>query len=102
MKINSELFDQALDNYRREHGHVSEDLDKMITRVIEDMAEVRARLEEKEVELHAYNVTRDEFENIMENVLTTIQLIETRIDQSRSIDFRQNLDLFKVRPQQRH
>jgi hypothetical protein len=68
----------------------------MITRVVEDMAEVKARFSEKESELNAYNIIRDEYENILNNISQIIQLIETKTQQSHGIDFRQNLDLLKV------
>lgn len=68
----------------------------MISRVVEDMADVRARFNEKESELNAYNVIRDEYENMLNNISKIIQLIEMRIQQSHGIDLRENLDLFKV------
>ncbi len=68
----------------------------MIARVVEDMNEVRARFNEKESELNAYNIIRDEYENIIENILKITQIIETKTQQSHGIDFRQNLDLLKV------
>jgi hypothetical protein len=69
----------------------------MITRVVEDMTEVRARFAEKEAELNAYNIIRDEYENIIENILKITQFIETKTHQSHGIDLRENLDLLKVR-----
>ncbi|CAF5044363.1 unnamed protein product, partial [Rotaria sp. Silwood1] len=95
LKINYELFEQSLNDYKRIHGNISDDLDKIITRVIEDMTEVRARFNEKESELNAYNIIRDEYENIIEHTLKIIQLIEIKTQQSHSIDLRQNLDLLK-------
>jgi hypothetical protein len=71
----------------------------MIARVVEDMNEVRARFTEKESELNAYNIVRDEYENIIENILKITQIIETKTQQSHGIDFRQNLDLLKVQTQ---
>lgn len=68
----------------------------MITRVVEDIADVRARFNEKESELTAYNVIRDEYENILNNISKIIQLIEAKTQQSHGIDLRQNLDLLKV------
>jgi molybdopterin biosynthesis enzyme MoaB len=68
----------------------------MITRVVEDMAEVKARFNEKESELNAYNIVRDEYEHILSNISKIIQLIETTTQQSHGIDLRQNLDLLKV------
>ena len=68
----------------------------MITRVIEDMTEVRARLHEKQSELNAYNIVRDEYESTIEDILKIIELSETRIKQSHGIDLRQNLDSLKV------
>jgi hypothetical protein len=68
----------------------------MITRVVEDMAEVKARFNEKESELNAYNIVRDEYEHIFNNISKIIQLIETTTQQSHGIDLRQNLDLLKV------
>jgi hypothetical protein len=66
---------------------------------VEDMNEVRARFTEKESELNAYNIVRDEYENIIENILKITQIIETKTQQSHGIDFRQNLDLLKVQTQ---
>jgi tRNA uridine 5-carbamoylmethylation protein Kti12 len=68
----------------------------MITRVIEDIAEVKVRFNEKAAELNAYYIVRDEYENILNTILKIIQLIETKTQQSQGIDIRQNLDLFKV------
>ncbi|CAF5140899.1 unnamed protein product, partial [Rotaria sp. Silwood1] len=59
------------------------------------MTEVKARFNEKVSELNAYNTIRDEYENLMENTLKIIQIIETKTQQSYSIDLRQNLDLLK-------
>jgi hypothetical protein len=69
----------------------------MITRVMEDFSEVKARFNEKAAELNAYYVVRDEYENILNTISKIIQLIETKTQQSQGIDLRQNLDLFKVR-----
>ncbi|CAF4141502.1 unnamed protein product, partial [Rotaria sordida] len=96
LTINYKLFEQSLNDYKHVYGNISDDLDKMITRIIEDMAEVRARFNEKETELNAFNIIRDEYENLMENLLKIIQIIETKTQQSHSIDLRQNLDLLKV------
>ena len=96
LTINFELFEQALAEYKREYGNTSDDLDKMIARVVEDMAEVRARLHEKGSELNAYNVVREEYESTIENILKIIELSETRIKQTHGIDLRQNLDSLKV------
>jgi len=68
----------------------------MITRVIEEMTDAKARFDEKVLELNAYNIVRDEYENIFDNISRIIQLIETKIQQSHRIDLRQNLDLLKV------
>jgi hypothetical protein len=68
----------------------------MITRVIEDTADVKARFNEKQSELNAYNIIRDEYENIFNIISKIIQLIETKTQQSHGIDLRQNLDLLKV------
>ena len=68
----------------------------MISRVVEDMADVRARFNEKESELNAYNIIRDEYENMLNNIAKIILLIETKIQQSHGIDLRENLDLLKV------
>ena len=68
----------------------------MIGRVIEDLADVKARFGEKESELNAYNIVRDEYENILSNISKIIQMIETKTQQSHGIDLRQNLDLIKV------
>lgn len=68
----------------------------MIARVIEDMADVKARFNEKVSELNAYNIVRDEYENIFHTISKIIQLIETKTQQSHGIDIRSNLDLFKV------
>ena len=95
--MNFELFEQALEEYKRDYGTISDDLEKMITRVVEDNADVRARFNEKEAELNAYNAIRDEYENMLNNISKTIQMIETRIQQSHGIDLRENLDLLKVR-----
>lgn len=94
--MNFELFEQALEEYKRDYGTISDDLEKMITRVIEDMTDVRARFNEKESELSAYNAIRDEYENMLNNISKIIQLTETKIQQSRGIDLRENLDLLKV------
>lgn len=68
----------------------------MITRIIEDMAEVRARLDEKQSELDAYYKMRDEYEDLIKSISTIIQLIETKTQQSHGVDLRQNLGLLKV------
>lgn len=94
--MNFELFEQSCDDYKRDYGNISDDLDKMITRVIEDTADVKARLNEKVSELNAYNIIRDEYENIIHNISKIIQLIETKTQQSHGIDLRLNLDLLKV------
>ena len=94
-KSNAELFEQAVENHRRDYGNISEDLDKMISRIFDDTNEIRGRIDEKEAELHAYNVVRDEYQTNMDNFLQAIQMIERKTDQSRGVDFRQNLDLFK-------
>lgn len=52
-KSNTELFEPALNSYRRDFGKVSEDLDKMIARVLEDTNEIRGRLDERDADLHA-------------------------------------------------
>jgi len=67
----------------------------MITRVIEDLEEVKARFNEKAAELNAYYIVRDEYENIFNTISKIIQLIETKTQQAHGIDLRQNLDLFK-------
>lgn len=95
--VNFDAFQQSSDAYKREYGNISEDLDKMITRIIEDMNEVRARFNEKELELNAYNKIRDEYESIMQNITKIIELIETKTQQSRGTNLRQNLGLLKVR-----
>lgn len=94
-KTNSELFEQAVENYRRDFGNISEDLDKMISRIVEDSTEIGGRLDEKEAELHAYNIIRDEYQLNMDNFLQAIKMIEHKADESRGVDFRQNLDMFK-------
>ena len=96
LRIQTEIFDQALENYRRDHGNFSDDLEKIIGRIQEDVADVRVRLEEKQSEIYAYNIVRDEYDNLSENLLTTIQIIEGKIEQSQDTDIRLNLDLFKV------
>jgi hypothetical protein len=69
----------------------------MIVRIIEDMTEARARLHEKQSELNAYNTTRDEYDNIIENLTIISQSIETKAQQSHGIDLRQRLILLKVK-----
>ncbi|CAM4803210.1 unnamed protein product [Rotaria magnacalcarata] len=95
LSINFALFDQSLTDYKRLFGNPTDDLDKMVTRVLEDMTEIKIRFDEKESELNAYNVIRDEYENMMETILRIIQIIETKTQQSHGIDLRQNLDLLK-------
>lgn len=64
-------------------------------RIIEDATEICGRLDEKEMELHASNVVRNEYPTNMENFLRAIQLIQRKADQSRGVDYRRNLHLFK-------
>mgnify|MGYP001203940249 FL=1 len=61
------------------------------------MADVKARFNEKETEINAYDILRDEYENTLTNLSKIIHLIETKTQQSQGIDFRQNLDLLKVK-----
>jgi len=66
----------------------------MISRVYEDMEDIKARFNEKSSELNDYNVLRDEYENCMENLLKMIQIIETK---TRQTNAKLNLDLLKVK-----
>ncbi|CAF4487048.1 unnamed protein product [Rotaria socialis] len=95
LSINFALFDQSLTDYKRLFGSPTDDLDKMVTRVLEDMTEIKIRFDEKESELNAYNVIRDEYENMMETILRILQIIETKTQQSHGSDLRHNLDLLK-------
>ncbi|CAF3855305.1 unnamed protein product, partial [Adineta steineri] len=95
LTTNFQLFEQSLNNYKHTHGNISDDLDKMITRVTEDMTELRSRLDEKQIEIQVYNTTRDEYENIIENITKIIQTIETKSQQTHGSDLQQNLNLLK-------
>ncbi|CAF1134735.1 unnamed protein product [Rotaria sordida] len=65
LTTNYELFEQSLKNYKRLYGNISDDLDKMITPIIQDMTEVKARFNEKLSELNDYNTIRDQYENLI-------------------------------------
>jgi hypothetical protein len=72
---------------------LSDDLDKMIIRVYEDMEDIKTRLNEKSTELNDCSVLRNEYENCIENLSKIIQVIETK---SRQANAKLNLDLLKV------
>ncbi|CAF4349220.1 unnamed protein product, partial [Adineta steineri] len=95
LTTNFQLFEQSLNNYKHIYGNISDDLDKMITRVTEDMTELRSRLDEKQIEIQVYNTTRDEYENIIENITKIIQTIEIKSQQTHGSDLQQNLNLLK-------
>ncbi|UJR08743.1 hypothetical protein I4U23_013000 [Adineta vaga] len=79
---NFDLFEQAIDDYKNEFGNFSDDLDKMISRVFEDMEDMKGRLNDKSAELHDFQSLRDDYEKSMDNIAKNIQNIETKIRQS--------------------
>lgn len=97
LTTNFQIFEQTLDDYRHNYGNISDDLDKMIIRVFEDMTEVRSRLDEKQLELETYTTTRNEYDTIVEDITKIIQSIETKAKQTHQNDLRQNLNLLKVK-----
>jgi DNA repair ATPase RecN len=94
--VQFELFEQSMDAYRRDYGDISDDLEKIIDRIIDDMAEVQARLKDKEIELTVYLTLCQEYEQLTEDVTQRIDSIETRMQSLHDTDFRQHLDAFKV------
>jgi hypothetical protein len=66
----------------------------MISRIYEDMEEMKTRLNEKSSELNDYNVLRDEYESCLDNLSKIIQVIETK---TRQTNVKLNLDLLKVK-----
>ncbi len=93
-KIDEELvknFD--LFEHEKDQRNLSDDLDKMLTRIDEDMEEMKCRLHEKSSELNDFNVQQDEYENCIENISKTIQIIETKI---RQLNMKLTFDLLKV------
>ncbi|UJR37453.1 hypothetical protein I4U23_030156 [Adineta vaga] len=95
LTTNFQIFEQTLDDYRHNYGNISDDLDKMITRVFEDMTETRSRLDEKQSEFEAYTIIRNEYDSLTEDIVNIIQTIETKVKQIHQNDFRQNLNLLK-------
>lgn len=59
------------------------------------MNEIKIRFDEKEAELNSYNLIRDEYETLVENIMRIIQVIETKAQQSHTIDLRHSLELLK-------
>jgi ppGpp synthetase/RelA/SpoT-type nucleotidyltranferase len=66
----------------------------MISRVYEDMEDIKSRLNEKLSELNEYNVLKDEYESLVENLSKLLQIVETKIRQRNA---KLNLDLLKVK-----
>jgi chromosome segregation ATPase len=64
----------------------------MISRVYEDMEDIKGRFNEKSSELNDYNVLTNEYENSMENLSKIIQVIQTK---TRQTNAKLNLDLLK-------
>lgn len=66
----------------------------MVSRVYEDMEDIKARFNEKSSELNDYNVLKDEYESSMESLSKMIQAIQTK---TRQTNAKLNLDLLKVK-----
>ncbi|CAF1425562.1 unnamed protein product [Rotaria sordida] len=92
LRKNFHLFEQSLDDYKNDYGNLSDDLDKIIIRVYEDMDDMKVRFNEKLSELNDYNILRNEYENCIENILKISQIIETK---TRKTNVKLNLDLLK-------
>ncbi|CAF4315796.1 unnamed protein product [Rotaria sp. Silwood2] len=89
---NFHLFEQSLDDYKNDYGNLSDDLDKIIIRVYEDMDDIKVRFNEKTSELNDYNILRDEYENCIDNISKISQIIEAK---TRKTNVKLNLDSLK-------
>jgi ppGpp synthetase/RelA/SpoT-type nucleotidyltranferase len=58
------------------------------------MEDIKSRLNEKLSELNEYNVLKDEYESLVENLSKLLQIVETKIRQRNA---KLNLDLLKVK-----
>jgi hypothetical protein len=70
----------------------------MISRVYEDMEDMKGRFNEKSSEFNDYNVLKNEYDNSLENLSRIIQIIETK---TRQTNAKLNLDLLKVKQKKR-
>ncbi|CAF3725966.1 unnamed protein product [Adineta steineri] len=83
---NFDVFQQSVNDYKHAFRNLSDDLDKMISRVYEDMEDMKVRLNEKLSELNDFNILRNDYETCIDNISKNIQTVETKIRQSHTQD----------------
>ncbi|CAF1053347.1 unnamed protein product [Adineta ricciae] len=67
-----DLFEQGIVDYKNEFGNLSDDLDKTISRVYEDMEDMKVRMNDKYAELHDFNNIRNDYEKTMDTISKNI------------------------------
>lgn len=60
------------------YGTFSDDLDQLISRVDDEMEDIRIRLKDKASELTAYHALRHEYETTMDNLSKIIQQFQNQ------------------------
>ncbi|CAF1596401.1 unnamed protein product, partial [Didymodactylos carnosus] len=87
-------FQIAWENYRHEYEYVSDDLEKLVSRVGEDMNDVKTRYTEKEAELNSYRTLNNEYEICVEKILVIMRLIENKT-KNPSTNVKESLHILK-------
>lgn len=76
------LFEQSLDDYKKKYGSFSDDFDQLISRVDDEMDEIKIPTKEKATELNHYHVLGNEYETSMKNLSKIFQHLQSRTRQS--------------------
>ncbi|MCC7159914.1 MAG: hypothetical protein IT281_10315 [Ignavibacteria bacterium] len=91
---NFQLFDQSLDDYKNTYGNLTDDLEKIIIRVYEEIDDIKLRFNEKKAQLNDLNLLRDEYESSIENITKVLLIIEAKTQKTNIV---LNLDALKVK-----
>lgn len=83
-----------MDDYKRDYGNLSDDLDRLIARVYEDMEEIKVRFSEKATEITEHNLLREEYETCIEDIARISLAIESKSQKPTS---KLNLESLKVK-----
>ncbi|CAM4836468.1 unnamed protein product [Rotaria magnacalcarata] len=89
---NFQLFDQSLDDYKNAYGNLSDDLEKIVIRVYEEIDDIKLRINEKKTQLNDLNLLRDEYESSIENITKVLLIIEAKAQKTNNA---LNLDALK-------
>ncbi|CAF4683847.1 unnamed protein product, partial [Rotaria magnacalcarata] len=76
------------------YGNLSDDLEKIVIRVYEEIDDIKLRINEKKTQLNDLNLLRDEYESSIENITKVLLIIEAKAQKTNNA---LNLDALKVK-----